>query len=79
MYEREDGCLIIGLCVCGSVMLTFFTLLTVMGSSTTPNSPGQSSGRNDLQIVLICLGAWVFTIGLIVAEAVRGQARRPRK
>lgn len=50
MYEREDGCLIIALCVGVSILLTVVALSTVMGDSTTPNSPGHSSGRSDSAI-----------------------------
>ena len=75
MYDRQDGCLIIGLCVCGSFALTVFALATLISY----HAPGQHSAGTDKWLLLSCLGSWVFTIGLIFAEALRGQFRRPRR
>ena len=74
MYDREDGCLIIGLCVFGSLLLTVVCIVSLPAHP----APGQHPGATSASPLLLCLGAWVFTLGVIVAEALRDQFRRPR-
>ena len=74
MYDHSDGCLLILLSFGGASLLTLFFLSSVMGyhAAGTHNSTLNGLG-------LACLGAWVFTVGVVVAEAIHDQRRRGRR
>ncbi len=73
MYDRSDGCLLILLSVGVASLLTLFVFFMGMGDPVSGTHRGSST-----PLVLLCLGAWVFTFGVILAEAIHDQ-RRPRR
>lgn len=73
MYDRSDGCLLILLSVGVASLLTLALFAAVMG-----DAPAGAHRGSLLPLGLTCVGAWVFTPGVILAEAIHDQ-RRPRR
>lgn len=73
MHGRSDGCLLILLSVGGASLLTLMLFAAVTG-----NAPSGTRRGSLTPLILLCVGAWVFVIGVILAESIHDQ-RRPRR
>lgn len=72
MHDKGDGCLLILLSLGGASLLTILFLSTLLGHPQLG-----AHGSPPIGLLVACGVAWVFVIGVILAEAIRDQ-RRPR-
>jgi len=74
MYDRSDGCILILLSLGGSLLLTLLLFTTVIGYS-----PPGAHRVPPTGLLLACIGSWLFTVGIVVAEAIHDQRRGRRR
>ncbi len=74
MYGWSDGCILILLSLGVALLLTLALLFAVMG-----DAPSGTHRTDPKGLLLACIGSWLFTICVVVAEAIHDQRRRPRR
>ncbi len=75
MHDGSDGCILILLSFGGAVLMTLFLFGTIMGDPMPPKTHHAA----PIGLELACLGAWIWTVGVILVEAIHDQKRKRRR